>query len=548
MKNKVAKALTLTLASTLLLAACSGDKTPTNKSKVSSDDADKQLKVLNLSQGGELMPVDSSIAEDSDTFDVLNNVMEGLLRLDGNNKPTEGIAKSYDVSEDGKTYTFHLRDAKWSNGDNLTAHDFVYAWQRTLDPKTASSYAYIMYDIKNAEDVNSGKKPLNELGVKATDDHTLVVELNANSPYFLGLTTFPSFFPQNKKAVEKYGKKYGTEANSTVYDGPFVLDSWEHDANWTLKKNENYWDKNKVKLDEVRFSVIKKVPDAVSLYLTDKLDKVYLDSDFVDQYREDPNFKTALFPTTYYLSMNRNSVLDNKNIRIAISEAIDKESFTKILLNDGSVPAGYLVPKEFVNSPSDNKDFRSKYPDFYTYDKNDALKHFNEGKKEIGKSEIHLVFLAGDTEKSIKISEFVKSQLEKNLPGLKIEVKNLEYDKKTELERKGEYDISYQGWAPDYLDPISFLDLFTSNGGFNITGYANPKYDKVMKDARGSLLNDMDKRWIAFQEAEKLLIQDDVVIAPLYQQGRAYLQKERYTGNLIHPFGAELDLKEATVK
>lgn len=265
-KKKLSLFLVLLLAVTTFLAACGGNNdTAKDKDGSANKPDEKKEQVLNLLETQEIPTLDPALATDEVSFIVLNNVMEGLYRLGKDNKPVPGVAESYEVSQDGKVYTFKLRkDAKWSNGDPVTAHDFVFAWRRVLDPKTASEYAYIMYDIKNAEEINQGKLPVDQLGVKALDDYTLQVELKNPVPYFVSLTVFSSFMPQNEKFVKSQGEKYGLEANTTLYNGPFVLSEWKHEQGWTYKKNPNYWDKDNVKLETINVKVVKDTATAVN--------------------------------------------------------------------------------------------------------------------------------------------------------------------------------------------------------------------------------------------------------------------------------------------
>lgn len=234
----------------LALTACGS-----NSSK--SGLADKQ--VLNWSYASELPSMDLSTATDTISFDQLNSTMEGIYRIGKNSKVEPGLATKTEVSKDGLTYTFTLRkNDKWSNGDPVTAQDFVYSWRRTVDPKTGSQYAYLFDGIANANDIIAGKKAVDTLGIKAEGKYKLVVTLEKKLPYFKLLMGFPVFFPQNQNVVEKYGKKYGTAAKYLVYNGPFKMEGWSgSNLSWKLVKNKNYWDKKDVKLSQINFSINK---------------------------------------------------------------------------------------------------------------------------------------------------------------------------------------------------------------------------------------------------------------------------------------------------
>ncbi|CUA79372.1 peptide ABC transporter substrate-binding protein [Anoxybacillus suryakundensis] len=550
MKKKLSIFFMLLLVASTVLAACGGkkeeDKTA-NEGEKPAQEAPAKEQVLNLLETSEIPSLDSTLATDSVSFRVMNNVFEGLFRLDQNNEPTPGMAESYEVSEDGKVYTFKLRDAKWSNGEPVTANDFVYAWRKALDPNTGAEYAYIMYDIKNAEEVNTGKVPVDQLGVKAVDEKTLQVELKNPIPYFLSLLAFPTFYPQNEKFVKEQGDKYGLEANTTIYNGPFVLSEWKHEQSFQLKKNEQYWDAQTVKLETINFNIVKDVATGVNLYETNKADRVGLSAEFVDKYSSDKNFKTKSEPVLFFIRMNqKNEVLKNVNARKAIAMGFDKEAMVATILNNGSKAANYLVPEGFVTGPN-GKDFREENGDLVKFNAEEAKKYWEQAKKELGKDKITLELLNYDSESAKKIGEFLKEQLETNLPGLTVNIKQQPFKQKLDLESKMQYELSFAGWGPDYQDPMTFIDMFVTNGAHNQTGWSNAEYDKLVKDAKTTLLSDLQARWDAMVKAEKILL-DEAVIAPMYQRGAAYLEREYVKGIVDHPFGPDNSYKWAYIE
>lgn len=269
-------------------------------------DIDRENKELNLTLGGDIPTLDSSKASDMDSFYMITNTMEGLTRVDAKGIATPAMAESWEKSEDGLTWTFKIRkDAKWSNGDPVTAKDFEYSWKRTLNPKTASEYGYVMYDIVGAKDYNSGKVDnADNVGVKALDDTTLEVKLNRPVNYFDQLISFSVFLPQNQKFVEAQGDAYGTTAENTLYNGPFTMDTWKMDDIITLKKNNNYWDKKTVKLNGVNLKVVKDSNSALNLYESDQIDMVGLNAENVDKYKESDEFMTTKKASVYFLMFN----------------------------------------------------------------------------------------------------------------------------------------------------------------------------------------------------------------------------------------------------
>ena len=263
-------------------------------------------KELNITGASDIPTLDPSKASDTVSSEVLMNTMEGLTKLDKDGKLAPGIAEKWEKSEDGKTWTFNLRkDAKWSNGDPVTAKDFEYSWKRTLDPATASTYGFIMYDIKGAKDYNLGKVDnADNVGIKAVDDYTLQVELVRPVHYFDSLMFFKSFLPQNQKVVEQFGSEYGTAHDKMVYNGPFTLSDWKIEDIYTMSKNPSYWDASSVKIDKVNTKIVKDPNAALNLYETGQIDIVGLNSENVDKYKDSPEFNTRKDAGTFFLMVN----------------------------------------------------------------------------------------------------------------------------------------------------------------------------------------------------------------------------------------------------
>ncbi|MGL4911283.1 MAG: ABC transporter substrate-binding protein [Romboutsia sp.] len=266
-------------------------------------DVDKPEKVLNLSTVSDIPTLDLSKATDLASFQVVNTVMEGLTRIDGDGKVQPGVADSWETSEDGLTWTFKLRkNSTWSNGTPVTAKDFEYSWKRTLNPETAAEYAYIMVDIEGAAD--AAKNGVDGVGVKAVDDYTLEVKLTRPIAYFAELMSFQPFFPQNQAFVESCGEAYGTAADKQLYNGPFVLSSWKMEDQFAMTKNDSYWDAANVKLKTINHKVVKDTGADVNLYEDKQIDRVILSSDYVDKYKNDKNLKTREVASINMLQVN----------------------------------------------------------------------------------------------------------------------------------------------------------------------------------------------------------------------------------------------------
>ncbi|MGF9966463.1 peptide ABC transporter substrate-binding protein [Bacillus rhizoplanae] len=542
-KPKLKLSIVLILILSIILSACNQNKSKT----ATTNTKEKRKQILNIVESGEISTLDSSIASDGLSFGALNNVMEGLYMPGLEGKPVPGAAESHTLSKDGLTYTFKLRDTKWSNGDPVTAHDFVYAWKRAVNPETASEYAQILFDIKNAKKVNKKELPLDELGVKALDNKTLEVQLEHPVPYFLGLMGFATFYPLNQKFVESQGKNFGLEAKNAIYNGPFVLSEWKHEQGYKMTKNPNYWDNKNVKLEEINAHIVKDISTAVNLFEAKQVDRATINAEFVDKYKDSDSLKKLARPTTVFLRFNqKNQVLANKNARKAISLAFDKKGVANTILNNGSIPANALIPQGFVKGP-DNKDFRSTSNVKIETNVAEAKKLWELAKRELSIQTISLEILSTDDSNDKKISEFLKGELEKNLPGLNITLTQLPVKVYLERESKGDYEISLSGWGADYPDPMTFLDMFITGSSFNRMNYSNPKYDELIHNAGSSLLTDLPARWKAFQDAEKILIEDDTAIAPIYQAGLVYLERPFVKDVCIRPFAGVYSYKWAYI-
>ncbi|MGE6349156.1 peptide ABC transporter substrate-binding protein [Bacillus mycoides] len=539
MKRKKSHLIVMALVTTLLLTACN------NKANKSDTEAKKQ--VLNVTVSEEIPSLDTTKTMDGTSAHVMQNIFEGLYVLDDQDQPIPAVAKSFERSEDGKKYTFDLRkDAKWSNGDSVTANDFMFAWKRAVNPETASQYAYMLFYLKNAKEINKGTMPLDELGVKVINDYKLEVELEQPIPYFLQLLALPIYLPQHESFLKEQGKNYALEPSNLIYNGPFVLEKWKHEQEFQLKKNATYWDQKKVKLDEINFQIVKDTMTVVNLYQAGDLDRVPINSQFVDKYKGNKQLHMSSDPGIAMLRFNeKNNALANKKVRQSISLALNKKDFVAHFINNGAKPASGLVPVGHVNEET-GKDFRKENGDLSPYDLQNAKKIWEEAKKELGVEQIKLEFLTFEQDNAKRMAEYIKGDLEKNLHGLTIQIKQQPFKQKLQLEQTGDYDISMVNWGPDYKDPISYLELFTTSNPNNKMNYSNPHYDELIKKAKNDLILDQKKRWEALREAEQVIL-EDAAVAPLYHIGSAYVQKDYVKGIEKHQFGGVYTYKNAYI-
>ncbi|ACJ79967.1 peptide ABC transporter substrate-binding protein [Bacillus paranthracis] len=539
MKRKKSRLMVMALVTSLLLTACN------NKENKSDTKAKKQ--VLNVTVSEEIPSLDTAKTMDGTSAHVMQNIFEGLYALDDQDQPIPAVAKSFKRSEDGKKYTFDLRkDAKWSNGDNVTAHDFMFAWKRAITPETASQYASMLFYVKNAKEINKGTMPLDELGVTVINDYKLEVELEQPIPYFLQLLALPIYLPQHESFLKEQGKNYALEPNNLIYNGPFVLEKWKHEQEFQLKKNATYWDEKKVKLDEINFQIVKDTMTAVNLYEAGNLDRVPINSQFVDKYKGDKELHMSSEPAIAMLRFNeKNSALANKKVRQAISFALNKEDFVAHFINNGAKPATGLVPVGHINEET-GKDFREENGNLSLYDVQSAKKNWEEAKKELGVEQVNFEFLTFEQDNAKRMAEYIKGDLEKNLQGLTIQIKQQPFKQKLQLEQTGDYDITMANWGPDYKDPISYLELFTTGNPNNKMNYSNVRYDELIKKAKTDFVLDTENRWEALREAEQVLL-EDAAVAPLYHIGSAYVQKDYVKGIEKHQFGGIYTYKNAYI-
>lgn len=562
-KSKFFLILSLMLAISTFLAACGGgDNADTSKEENSAGDTEASAQEVRMLESTSIPAMDTIMASDTVSFTTMNNVFEGLYRLDPNQEVVEGMADGEpEISEDGTVYTFKLKDATWSNGDPVTAHDFVFAWQKAIDPENASPYGPYMMDgkIVGAKEItnaaaNGEEYDLNTLGVKAVDDKTLEVTLERPIPYFKSLMSFPTFYPQNQAFVEEQGENYAKTSENLVYNGPFTLSDWEGstDSEWAYAKNNDYWDADTVKLEKVTWNVLKESQAAANAFETGEVDITgKLSSDVVPQYEGDERLVKWLEPTIFWLKMNQsdNEALANTNIRKAIAQAINKEDFVNGVLNNGSIVANYAIPNEFVKNDETGEDFRAiNGNELLPYNVEEAQKAWEAGLAELGVDSVEVRYLGDDTETAKKAAEYVKNQLETNLPGLTIVVESVPFSVRLDREINQDYDLQMAGWGPDYLDPMTFADLWLTGGGNNKMDYSNSEYDRLINEAQTTLAQSPVERYEAIAEAERILLEEDAAIAPLYQRSSNVLVSEKVENFTYHLVGPAYSFKWTSVK
>lgn len=529
----------LSLFTICLLGACG------NKQKTAS----KQ--VLTWTETSTLATQDQSLATDSLSFQTLLNTQEGLYRLDKQQKPKLALAKSVKISNDGKTYDFILRpNAKWSNGDPVTAKDFVYAYKRTVTPSTKASMAFYFYQIENAEAINKGQKDVSELGVKALAKDHLQIKLTRPVSYFKRLLAFPLFFPQNEKIVKKYGDLYGTQAKYTVANGPYILKNWTGtNKKWTLVKNKNYWDAKNVKLDQVNELVTESTTTSYNLYNSNKVDATGLLGQQVAANKNSPAYHERLASAIQRLELNEEKVpaFKNKNIRQAFSYAIDRKSLVNDVLADGSVAAKGFVPSGMGNDPKTGQAFQDEayVKSAVSYDLKKANALLEKGYQETGITTLNVELSVSDTDSAKKIAEFLQSSLER-LPNVKVAITSIPYTQLITRQAAKDYELTVKNWQAIIADPINFLDVFESDSSYNNSGWKNAEYDRLLDEAENKYGAQPEKRWQLLVKAEKLLMEDQGTI-PLLQVAKPQLLRPSVKGVYFNPTGIPYDFKTVSL-
>ncbi|KWU03495.1 peptide ABC transporter substrate-binding protein [Lactobacillus crispatus] len=544
LKGVLAGVVTISLG--MLLAAC-GNGNSSSKSAAQSG-------TLNLSTTAPLDTIDIS---KSTGFGQTGNVFESFYRLGKNGKPTAGLAKTGTVSKDGKTWTFKIRDSKWSNGDPIVAQDFVYSWRRSLNPKTASPYAYLFSGVKNADAIIAGKKSPNALGISAPDKKTVVVKLNRPIAYFRVLMAYPLFGPQNEKVVKKYGNRYATKAQYQVYSGPFKIKGWNGtNDTWSFVKNNDYWDKKVVKLNKIHYQVVKSNNTGYQLYQQGKLDLTPLSSEQVKNLKSNKDFTQYPYSLVRFLLYNfkdKNAVnrkaLNNKNIRLALSLSIDRDIVTKKVLGNGStLPKGF-VANDLAANPKTGIDFAKEQAVKNTVDYNPALakKYWQKGLQEIGQKSLTFdVLSSNDEADSDQLTQYLQSQWTKELKGIKINITNIPDKSTTSRAHQGNFDIYLSHWGGDFNDPMTFMQIPMTGTSYNYGKWSNSEYDNLVKKAGNQDANNPEKRWNDLVSAAKI-VNGNQAITPIYQQTTAYLQNKRVHGIIHNTAGTQWSYKYAYV-
>ena len=511
------------------------------------DAADFASGTVTLALSQEPPQLDSTRSTDTVSIMVLGHVMEGLLRYDASNQLAAGMAERWDIRE--RSATFWLRpDALWSNGDPVTAHDFVFAWRKALEPANASEYAFILYGLKNAEAVNNGEQPLEALGVRAVGDRQLEVEFARPLPYFDKLAAFCTFNPVNERFYRSTAGAYGADADKLLYNGPFVIDRWVHGASLRLKKNHRYWNADRIRLNVIDYAYITSDPLAtINLFKDGKTALTGLNAEnLTDAMQQRWKIQRFADGSVYYLGLNHRPgrLTSNYYIRKALQAVHDRgELVYKVIKLPGTLPANSLFPM-WVKGVRGY--FRQEYPaPKHQPDEARGRQLLARGLEELELEELPpLVMLIGDTPSSKKQAEYYQNLFKRRL-GIDIKIDAQIFKQRLAKMTSGDYDIVAAGWGPDYDDAMTFGDLFTSWNENNRGRYANPALDAAVDIARSS--SDQQTRMDALAKVQDIIYEDAVVLTQ-YERGSVYVAHPRVKGLVRRTVGADPDYTNAWIE
>ncbi|MBW4080094.1 peptide ABC transporter substrate-binding protein [Paenibacillus sp. S150] len=566
---KKSKSLLLMIALVLVigtvLAGCGGNNNASNgnaaatnapsnegSTNTGTDDGGEKLaadQTLKINLSSEPPTFDPQQAQDSTSNAILKLMYEGLTRQNAETgQAEEGIAESWEISADGLVYTFHLRDAKWNNGDAVTANDFAYAWQRVLDPNAeqAAPYAYQLYYIKGAEDFNTGKiTDFSQVGIKVIDEKTLEVTLVNPTPYFLGLLSFYTYYPVHSSVAND--PKWATKVDTQITNGPFTLSEWTTGQSLAVVKNPTYYAADEIKATGINFSIVNSGATELLSYKNGELDRAGgpIGEIPTEQLpiveKEFPNeFARKGISSVYYYQFNvTEKPFDNVKIRKALAMAIERQPIIDNITLGGQLPAFGFVPPGIQ---SNEQEFRTQVADsqYFGEDIAAAKTLLEEGLKEEGLDKLSFTLSYNTSEGHQKIAVAIADQWKKAL-GVEVKLENKEWGVFLEDKQNLNYQVARAGWSADYNDPMTYLDMWVTGGGNNDIGYSNPEYDKLIQEAKTS--SDNALRQEKFAAAEKLMM-DDMILIPIYYYTNNSLTKE-YLKGVTLDFSGAIDLSRA---
>ena len=528
---------------TLLIGACSKESSIPKSNSIT----------FNLGSDAKTIDPQLGNGEASNKIDEL--CMQGLtIQGPKSGEILPGVAESWDITKDGTVYTFHLRrNAKWSNEETVTAHDFYFGLKRALTPSVAAQNAYMLYAILNSEKFNQGKiKDFSDVGVKVIDDYTLQITLRNQVPYFLQLLTNTIADPLNEKFYKKVGNQYALSADKMLFNGPYIIKEYIPNGKYIFIKNKNYWGKEQIKIDKITFLLVLSYNTASDMFKDNSLDMIMITGPQIPEFKKSKALVTKPTGAVWYLEFNvKRNFFNNVNIRKAITMAIDREVFCKDIMKDGSKPAYAFVAPGIYGGKVNGKatTFRKRYGSvLFEQNIEIARKLYKKGLEELGYDEAKegkakVKLLCQSDPASMRQSQFIQQQLYKNL-GLNVILDPNTFQSRIAKTSQKDFDFVFAGWGPNYNYPTTFLNLWVTGGGNNDTNWSNVTYDKEINTAENNGYSDV--RMNAMHEAEVLLM-NEMPIAPLFYSYRNWLIKPWLKGVVIRDSGTAVSFQWAYI-
>ncbi|MCI5972048.1 MAG: peptide ABC transporter substrate-binding protein [Anaerococcus sp.] len=532
------------LSLSMIFSACGG-----NNDKA-SDGNDNNQAVVNEEEGKKDGVLDINIASEPDSIDpalntsvdgaiMISHLFESLIRWDddgeGNAVLKPGIAESWEVSDDGLTWTFKLRDAKWSDGKDITADDFVYSWNRLVDPATGADYEYMLDMVKGYDE--------KKLDISAPDPKTFVVNLNVKCPYFEEICAFPAVMPVRKDIIEA-NKTWTNSPETLVSNGAYKLEKWDHNSTLSMVKNPEYYDQDSVKAEKLAFHLQDDQNAIYASYRSGDLDFINsVPQEEIQKLLDTKELKIKPYVGTYFVCFNtEKEPFNDPKVRKAFSLAIDRNFIVNQVTGQGQEPATAYVPSGVYDAKgAEGDDFRTVGGDYYSINDEDYEKNIEEAKKLMeeagykdGEGFPQIDYLYNTDENHKAIAEALQNMWQENL-GVQVNLQNQDWNVFLKERKEGNYNIARHGWIADYNDPMSFIDMWLTGGGNNDAQYKNPEFDNYVKAAKAT--SDPDERMENMHKAEDILIGEDNVVAPLYFYNNSYMMKPNIKGLYYTPLG-----------
>ena len=542
MKSK-SKLLIGLLSLSMIFSACGG-----NNDKASDGNGDNQAiveeegkkdGVLDINIASEPDSIDPALNTSVDGAIMISHLFESLIRWDddgeGNAVLKPGIAESWEVSDDGLTWTFKLRDAKWSDGKDITADDFVYSWNRLVDPATGADYEYMLDMVKGYDE--------KKLDISAPDPKTFVVNLSVKCPYFEEICAFPAVMPVRKDIIEA-NKTWTNSPETLVSNGAYKLEKWEHNSTLSMVKNPEYYDQDSVKAEKLAFHLQDDQNAIYASYRSGDLDFINsVPQEEIQKLLDTKELKIKPYVGTYFVCFNtEKEPFNDPKVRKAFSLAIDRNFIVNQVTGQGQEPATAYVPSGVYDAKgAEGDDFRTVGGDYYSINDEDYEKNIEEAKKLMeeagykdGEGFPQIDYLYNTDENHKAIAEALQNMWQENL-GVQVSLQNQDWNVFLKERKEGNYNIARHGWIADYNDPMSFIDMWLTGGGNNDAQYKNPEFDKFVKAAKAT--SDPDERMENMHKAEDILIGEDNVVAPLYFYNNSYMMKPNIKGLYYTPLG-----------